>query len=494
VSSDQLLSGLPFHLKFSTLPESDAQLFPDLDPAQFDAQDLAVLHAFELQLAPPYLFAVSADAELGRLVHGSSISGHRTYWALLRLGEEALQGARTVCDVGPLRCFELDPGSSDGARALAQLGYDVRFGVSVRFAGSPSINRDDSVPTFVAGDNRVVVPERLAGEAALVIDLDGLSVEARSAEVIRVMVETGDHRVLVSSETDSREYPFRGIAAPLPRSAPIYLDLLAQERTVQALLGGRLNFMVDGAAPIDGLELTVDLELGSGRVFSATGPLGAIPQRVSTEHPVMTALLSEDVQDHVSGATRAMLRVQIGQTRTQRTVTTSTTAAGNSNQRVQTLTRAYQQSSGGLLTQYGNTATFTQVDGGVSRPSGSSKVVITPPYVDKFYRLALGESTTVSVTAVVTANPPPPQFSTTTTNTFTETTTYVGNETVTVFGRSFNTCKYVRNTVPANGAPSTISTGWRMLGKGVVVKLESTSAGVTTLLQFKSGTLNGVPL
>lgn len=183
-----------------------------------------------------------------------------------------------------------------------------------------------------------------------------------------------------------------------------------------------------------------------------------------------------------------------GQTRTQRTVTTSTTAAGNSSQRVQTLTRAYQQSSGGLVTQYGNTATFTQVDGGVSRPSGSSRVVITPPYVDKFYRLALGESTTVSVTAVVTSNPPPPQFSTTTTNTFTETTTYVGNETVTVFGRSFNTCKYVRNTVPANGAPSTTSTGWRMLGKGVVVKLESTSAGVTTLLQFKSGTLNGVPL
>jgi hypothetical protein len=183
-----------------------------------------------------------------------------------------------------------------------------------------------------------------------------------------------------------------------------------------------------------------------------------------------------------------------GQTRTQRTVTTSTTAAGNSNQRVLTVMRAYQQSSGGLLTQYGNTATFTQVDGGVSRPSGSSKAVNTPPYVDKFYRLALGESTTVSVTAVVTANPPPPQFSTTTTNTFTETTTYVGNETVTVFGRSFNTCKYVRNTVPANGAPSITSTGWRMLGKGVVVKLESTSAGTTTLLQLKSGTLNGVPI
>ena len=312
VSSDQLLSGLPFHLKFAVLPESDAQLFPDLDPAEFDAPDLAILHAFQLQLAPPYLFAVTADAEIARSVHGSTISGHRTYWALLRPGEEVPQGVRTVGAVGPLRCVELDPVSTDGARALAQLGYDIRFGVSVRFAGSPSVNRDDDVPTFIAGDRRVIVPERLVGEAALVIDFDGISAEARASEAVRVIVETGPHRVKVSSDTDAREYSFRGIEAPLPRNAPVYLSLLSRERTIQALLGGRLTFMVDGAAPIDGLELTVDLDLGGGRVFSVTGPLGPIPQRITPEHAVMTALLSEDVQDYVSGSVLATLRVQIG--------------------------------------------------------------------------------------------------------------------------------------------------------------------------------------
>ncbi len=183
-----------------------------------------------------------------------------------------------------------------------------------------------------------------------------------------------------------------------------------------------------------------------------------------------------------------------GQTRIQRTVRTVTPSAANSTQRVQTDLKAYQQSNGGLLTQYGNTSSATQFNGGVSRPSGGAKVVLTPPYVDKFYQLAMGESTTVSGTVVITATPPFPQPSTTTTNTFTETTTYVGNETVTVFGRSFNTCKYVRNTVPGNGAASTSSTVWRVLGKGVVVRLESTSAGTTTVLQFKSGSLNGVAL
>lgn len=311
VPSDQLLSGLPFPVKLTALPERDAPLFPDLDAAEFDAQDLAVLHGFELQLAPPHVFAVSADGDVGRLVHGSTITAHRKYWALLREEDEAPRGVRAVGYAGPLRCFELDPASAVGARALTKLGYDVRLGASVRFAGTPPIDRGDAIPTFVAGDNRVLVPQRLTGEAALVVNLNGRSAVARSSEVVRVIVEAGDHRVRVSSETDSREYAFRGVGAPLPPRAPVHLELRSEERTVQALLGGRLSFVVDGAAPIDGLELTLDLDVG-GRVFSATGPLGPIPQPVSTEHAVMKVLLSEDVRDHVSGAASATLSARVG--------------------------------------------------------------------------------------------------------------------------------------------------------------------------------------
>jgi hypothetical protein len=311
VPSDQLLSGLPFPVKLAALPAKDTPLLPDLDSAEFDAQDLAVLHGFELELAPPHLFAVSADGDIARQVLGSTITGHRKYWVLLGEDDEEPRGGWAVGEVGPLQCFELDPGSAAGARALAQLGYDVRLGVSVRFAGAPLLDRGADIPTFVAGDNRLLVPQRLTGDAALVVDLDGRSAAVRATEVVRVIVEAGDHRVRISSETDSREYAFRGVGAPPPPNAGVRVALRSEERTVQALLGGRLSFVVDGAAPIDGLPLTVDLEVG-GHVFSATGPLGSIPQPVSTEHAVMKALLSEDVRDHVSSAESATLRARVG--------------------------------------------------------------------------------------------------------------------------------------------------------------------------------------
>lgn len=311
VPSDQLLSGLAFPVKLTSVPEKDTPLFPDLDNAGLDAQDLAVLHGFELEMAPPCLFAVSADGDVARHVLGNTITGHRKYWALLGKEDEQLRDVRAVGDVGPLQCFELDPGSPPGARALAQLGYYVRLGVSVRFAGTPSLGRGDEFPTFVAGDSRVLVPQRLTGDAALVIDLDGHRAEARATQIVRVFVEAGEHRVRVSSATDSREYSFRGVGAPPPIVPPIRVELRSEERTVQALLSGRLNFTVDSTAPLDGLPLTVDLET-RGRVFNATGPLGPVPQMVSVEHAVMKALLSEDVRDLVSGAESARLSVRVG--------------------------------------------------------------------------------------------------------------------------------------------------------------------------------------
>lgn len=311
VPSDQLLSGLPFSVKLTKLPDTDTPLFPDLDIGEFDARDIALLHGFELQLAPPHLFAVSADGDIARLVLGATISGHRKYWALLSEDDDAPQGARAIGEVGPLRCFELDPSDAAGARALTQFGFDVRFGVSVRFAGTPSLDRGADVPTFVVGDNRVLVPQRLTGDAALVVDLDGRSAAARATEVVRVVVEPGEHRVRVSSETDSREYTFRGGGAPPPPNTPLRVELRSEERTVQALVAGRLTFAVDGAAPVDGLWLTVHLDVG-GRVFSATGPLGPVPQTVSTEHSVMKALLNENVRDYVSGAAAATLRARVG--------------------------------------------------------------------------------------------------------------------------------------------------------------------------------------
>ncbi len=311
VVSDQLLSGLPFPLKFTALPDGNAPLFPELDRAGLEAQDLAVLHGFELELAPPQLFAVSAEGDVARQVHGSTITGHRKYWALIGEDDEPLRGCPIVGEIGPLRCLQLAPDTAGGARALAQLGFDVRRGVSIRFAGTPPVGRGDDIPTFVTGDKRVLVPQRLAGDEALVVHLNGRSAAAGATEVVRVAVEFGEQRLRVSGETDSREYVFRGVGAPPPVTAPVRVELRSEERTVQALLGGRFGFVVDGAAPIDGLPLTIDLEAG-GRVFTATGALGPVPQPVSSEHAVMKTLLSEDVRDFVSGAESATFRTRVG--------------------------------------------------------------------------------------------------------------------------------------------------------------------------------------
>jgi hypothetical protein len=311
VPSDQLLSGLPFPLKLTALPAHDAPLLPDLETSEFDAEDLATLQGFELEFTLPQLFSVSGDGDIGRQVLGKTVSGHRKYWALLGKHDTAPSGVRTVGDVGPLRCFELDPGCAAGAGVLAQFGYDVRLGVSVRFAGAPSIDRGHDVPTFVAGDERLLIPQNLTGEAALVVGLNGGSAIANCSEAVRFRVEPGDHRLQVSSETDSREYEFRGVDALPPLNLPVRIDLRSEERSVQALLGGRLNFIVDGTAPIDGLELTLDLDVG-GRVYSATGLLGTIPQPVSAEHAVMKCLLSDDVRDQVAGTSSATLRARVG--------------------------------------------------------------------------------------------------------------------------------------------------------------------------------------
>jgi hypothetical protein len=311
VASDQLLSGLPFPLKIMALPERNAPLFPGLDEAGLDAQDLAVLHGFELELAPPHLFAVNAEGDVARQVHGRTITAHRKYWALISEGDEPLRGCPTVGEIGPLRCFQLAPDTAGGARALAQLGFDVRRGVSVRFAGTPPVGRADDIPTFVTGDQRVLVPQRLAPDETVVVHLNGRSVAAGATDVVRVAVESGEQRLRVSGETDSREYVFRGGGALPPMTVPVRVELRSEERTLQALLGGRFGFVVDGVAPIDGLPLTVDLQVG-GRVFTATGALGPVPQPVSSEHAVMKALLNDDVRDFVAGAEAATLSARVG--------------------------------------------------------------------------------------------------------------------------------------------------------------------------------------
>jgi len=310
VPSDQLLSGLPFALKLTALPSPDAPLFPDLHLDGLEPADLALLHSFHLHFAPPTLFAVSADGEVARQVRGTDVTGHRNYWLLCE-GAARPGGLPVVGELGPLCCLEIDPERDVGAQALAQLGYSVKFGVSVRFAGPPPVRREDALPAFIRGEHRLLVPRDLSDQASLRVALNGHSCVTGASEVVRVAVGGGEQVLEVSSESDSRRYPFLGVESVPPPLAAVRVMLRSEERTVGALLAGRLCFIVDSFVTLGGLQLSVELE-AAGKLFSATGTLEPLPQVVSAEHPILRKLLEEDVLEFVSRSDSATLRVRVG--------------------------------------------------------------------------------------------------------------------------------------------------------------------------------------
>jgi hypothetical protein len=309
VSSEQLLSGLPFTIKLESVPQPDSSLLPGLDELAIDERLRAILEAFELQVRPPLLFGVGADNEVGRHVQGPTVSAHRKYWVL---AASPLAGCAKLADVGPFVCHSLDPTNEGARRTLSDLGYSVRFGVSVSFAGAPALDREVPNPTFLVGDDRVVV-QRRSHPDGLLVDFDDEEVRARPDEVVRLVVPKGEHSLRVSSMgADSREYTFRGVIAQAPPPQRV-CDIVprSSDLTVQAFLGGRLAFAVESFAPLDGLPLTVEIE-ARGRIMNASSALGPLPQVVSSELEPLASLIDDSTRELLLQAPNVALRLQIG--------------------------------------------------------------------------------------------------------------------------------------------------------------------------------------
>ncbi|MBB6012678.1 hypothetical protein HNR59_002023 [Aquamicrobium lusatiense] len=310
VPSEQLLSGLPFTLKLTSVPSEVAELFPDLGQVEIDQELRDVLATFELNIACPLLFAVDSDEEIGRRVHGPSISGHRKYWLLSPSGEGP-SGFAALRDVGPYDCYLLDPAEEIARKVLRELGFHVHFGISVEFAGRPPLERDAPVPVFVVGDQRTVVPRRVPPEG-LSVQLDDEQVHLSSDDVVTVRVERGDHTLRVSNGSEDRDYTFRGTLAP--RSVPPTICSIEPrfgDLTVQAFLRGALEFAVESFAPLDGLELTVEID-ASGRRLFATAPLGPLPCSVSSEQEPFATLLDDETRGLLARSPSLKLRLSVG--------------------------------------------------------------------------------------------------------------------------------------------------------------------------------------
>lgn len=162
-----------------------------------------------------------------------------------------------------------------------------------------------------------------------------------------------------------------------------------------------------------------------------------------------------------------------------RTTGTSTSAAGTVE--VNLTLRNYARRTGDAeLTHYGSLSTADSVVGGID-VSHTTRIVWSPPWVDRRYALAVGQSLTTTQRGTLTATvsmPNLPDQSTTSSTAPSTTTRYLGRESVTVPAGTYNACKFESIS---SGAPNELSTSWIIVARGIPVQtVVSNSAGVVT--------------
>lgn len=314
VPSEQLLSGLPFAVRLTALPAPEVPLLAEIEELDVDRELKAVLASLALDAQPPLLFAVASDGEVGRRVRGPSVSGHRKYWLLSGSGDGPRRCA-ALGDVGPYDCHLLDPTDESGRDALAHLGFQVRFGVSVAFAGAPPLERESIVPEFAVGDRRRVVPRR-APPDWLSVELGSERARLTGDGVVTIVIEQGEQTLRVSHGEEERQFRFRGVPTQ-PAPPPVCsIEARSDDPTVQALLSGALSFGVDSFAPLEGLELTVSAK-AAGRAIVATAPLAPLPCTITSAHEPFETLLDDAARSLLTRAPSVTLTLSVGRLCTQ---------------------------------------------------------------------------------------------------------------------------------------------------------------------------------
>lgn len=147
--------------------------------------------------------------------------------------------------------------------------------------------------------------------------------------------------------------------------------------------------------------------------------------------------------------------------------------------------KSYQKRTGDAeVTSYGSDSVINSSVAGFNMTT-TSKSVNTPPYVDRQYGLAAGQSVTQTMTTAITSTttgiPGVPSTPQTSTSTTTQTIKFVGREQVTVPAKTFSACKY--ETTFSGGGVNTMTTSWVIDGKGIPVKTQITVNGVINSTQ-----------
>ncbi len=311
VPSERILSGLPFAVYLTSVPDAGAQLFGELPSLGLDDDLQKVLESFTLDFHRSLLFVESTDGDLARRVIGKEISGHRVYWLLASDPKANLfVGLPNIGAAGPFTCFRLDPSEAPVKEVLKRLGYCVTLGISVAFAGTPPLEISGTVPRFLVDDEIVIVPRR-DHPAGSGVELDGERAPLDHG-LVRALVPRGKHFLKVSSSESSRRFEFEGVAgAASSLKSACWIEWTAQEITVQALLSGTFALRVDGLAPLEGLALTVELEMSGHRV-GITQVLEPLPQILFGDHDSWSILLDEATREQVVRDPNPVLHTRVG--------------------------------------------------------------------------------------------------------------------------------------------------------------------------------------
>ena len=311
VPSEQLLSGLPFTLKLESKPGEDAELLPGVSDLEIDDEQRELLRSLRMDFNPPILFVVNADREVAVNIRGIEISGYKRYWLLASSADTlALETLPNLGNVGPYACIELDPSVPAAVAVLQKLNYQVQYGLSVGFAGAPPLDRDSAKLQFAEGDIRLVVPRRPLPDGTMV--RFGEEEVPLIDDLVKISILEGEHVITVSSNNQSRNYGFQGVKQVPDGSAHVcWIELIAPELSVQSLLAGNVSLRVESLFPLEGLELTVEIE-AAGRLVSVSIPLGPLPETIKGDAELWANLLDESSRQFVLQDVHPTLHVRVG--------------------------------------------------------------------------------------------------------------------------------------------------------------------------------------
>ena len=156
------------------------------------------------------------------------------------------------------------------------------------------------------------------------------------------------------------------------------------------------------------------------------------------------------------------------------TVTTSFTGLGTT---VATA-KSYGRVEDSDLVSFGTTADIT------SPVTGSVKLVFTPPKRDKRFTLGQGETASQTYTVFSTTTVTGVSNPITSSRSQTDTVKYLGRETITVAGGTFDTCKFDENV-----GQTSFQTTWMGAGNAAGVNIKTQTADA--VIELKTGSING---